>query len=95
MGGNTESVKDELQAKTDKDLSNGEYQKELYTRNVDMQSILGDELRELAEKRATTIKNYLVNSNKIDTKKIILQEIKTLNDSQGNHVATELEIEVK
>ena len=95
MGGNTESLKDELKAKTDKDLSNGEYQKELYTRCVDMQSILGDELRELAEKRATTIKNYLLKSNKIDAKKIILQEIKILNDSQGNHVVTELKIEVK
>ncbi len=60
-----------------------------------MQSILGDELRELAEKRATTIKNYLLKSNKIDAKKIILQEIKILNDSQGNHVVTELKIEVK
>jgi hypothetical protein len=50
---NTESIKDELQAKTDKDLSNGEYQKELYTRSVDMQSILGDKLRELARNKNT------------------------------------------
>jgi ribosomal protein S8 len=95
MGGNTESLKDELKAKNSKNPTNGEYQKELYSRCVDMQSILGDELRELAQKRASVIQNYLAKSNRMDSEKISFEEIEILNNSNEKYVATELKIGVK
>jgi hypothetical protein len=94
-GGDPESLKDELKAKNSKNPTNGEYQKELYSRCVDMQSILGDELRDLAQKRASTIQNYLVKGNRVNSGKILFEEIEILNKSDEKYVATELKIGVK
>ncbi|MDD5373006.1 MAG: DUF748 domain-containing protein [Sulfurimonas sp.] len=94
-GGDIKSLLDELRAKTGRELSNGEYQKELYTRCINAQIVAEGELNELADKRAKIIQNYLAETKKIDVKKVILDKAKSVSDSQENLVKTALKIEVK
>lgn len=95
LGGNIDSLKNELVKKMQKGFSGVEYQKELYSKCVDMQSILGDELRDLAQKRAFVIREYLVVSNKMNPDKITIQETQILNKANEKYVVSELKIEVK
>lgn len=93
-GGDIKSLQDELRAKTGREFSNGEYQKELYVRCINAQNVAEDELNELADKRAKIIQNYLA-AKKIDVKKIIVHEAKSVSSSQDGLVGTALKIEVK
>jgi hypothetical protein len=62
---------------------------------TDAQSVSPDELKELANKRAKAIQEYLVQTKSIESSRVVLHEVKEVNDSDEKWVKTALEIEVK
>lgn len=95
LGGDIARFREELKAKTNEEISQNRYQRELYLKCVDLQNILQSELVALANKRALSIQNYLIQNNRTESQKIILNEIETLNDSDEKYIASELKIVVK
>ncbi|OHE00148.1 MAG: hypothetical protein A2W82_02770 [Sulfurimonas sp. RIFCSPLOWO2_12_36_12] len=89
------ALKEELEKKYKKEVFTAEYQKGLLAICTDAQSVSPDELRELANKRARVIGEYLVQTKNIDSSRVTLHEVKEMDDADEKWVKTALEIEVK
>lgn len=89
------ALKEELEKKYKKEVFKDEYQKGLLAICTDAQSVSPDELKELANKRAKAIQEYLVQTKSIENSRVVLHEAKEVNDSDEKWVRTVLEMEVK
>lgn len=94
-GGNVKALKNEVEKSVKENMFSVAYQKELLVKCVEVQSVSSDELKELADKRAKVIQDYLVVSKNIDAQRLLPREAKEVGSSQNNMVGAALEIEVK
>ncbi|MBW6489116.1 DUF748 domain-containing protein [Sulfurimonas sp.] len=89
------AIKMELEKKYKKELFKSEYQKELLLVCSDAQSVSPEELKELADKRAKTIREYLVLTKNIESSRVVLHEPKEISGAEEKWVENELKIEVR
>lgn len=94
-GGDIKIVQDELRAKLGMDFSDKEYQKELYERALNTQSISDSELLELADIRAKNIITYLSSSMGIDAKRVVQSETKEIQSTQDELIELPLKLLAK
>ena len=71
------------------------YQNALVKETTQMQVLLPQELQALASKRATLLKEYLVNLRGIDSYKIVIKDVQNVEEEKESWVRTKMEIEVK
>jgi len=71
------------------------YLQALIKETTKMQIVLPQELEDLATKRASVLKEYLVRVKGLDDEKIILHNVKNIDENIENFVRTQVEIMVK
>ena len=72
-----------------------EYQKLLIEKCLSFQIVPDSELKEIALKRATGIKNYLVESKSIDEKRINILDVTLVEDENDEWIKSKITIEIK
>lgn len=92
---NIELLKSEVEKKYQKELFKLEYQRALFEMCTQMQSVSDEELRALAEIRAKSLKDYLIQTKNIEPARVIVQEVKARDDSKEKWVKSALKIEIK
>ncbi|MDD5157902.1 DUF748 domain-containing protein [Sulfurimonas sp.] len=89
------AIKESVKKRVKEDAVASEYQKELFEKCLNTQAVSSDELRNMANKRAKTIWDYLVVAKRNSADRVLLKEIKEINEKDGDFVKTELKIEIK
>ncbi len=89
------AIRGDAEKRYEKELFKSEYQKELLAACAEAQSVSPEELKELADKRAKTIAEYLINVKSIDASRVLLHEAKEMSGADDKWVESALEIEVK
>ncbi|QOY52049.1 DUF748 domain-containing protein [Candidatus Sulfurimonas baltica] len=91
-----EGFKSELKKRYEKEsIFDTQYEKELTARCRELQIVTLDELKDLANKRALSIKEYLVQIKNIDSLRVFVNEVKEAQESDDKWIQTPLNIEVK
>ena len=90
-----EKIEDALDEKYSGDEFDAKYLKAAYEACIAAQKVSKEELKNLANTRVQNLINYLTLESKIDTKRIIKNEILQIEDSTNNTVKTKLQIDVK
>ena len=88
-------LKSEIEKKYPQELFATEYQKALFQKCTQMQSVSAQELKELGEERAKMLSNYLVQIKNIEPSRVVLQETKARDDSKEKWIKSSLKIEIK
>ncbi|QOY54602.1 DUF748 domain-containing protein [Candidatus Sulfurimonas marisnigri] len=77
------------------DIFDVEYQKALAARCIELQIVSLIELKDLAKKRALSIKEYLVQSKSIDPLRVLIKEVKEAQERDEKWIQAPLKIEVQ
>lgn len=88
-------LKGEIEKKYQKELFKLEYQKALFEKCTQMQTLSDEELIVLAKARAETLTNYLIQTKNIEKSRVVKEEIKARSDSKEKWVKSTLKIEIK
>ncbi len=88
-------LKSEIEKKYPQELFATEYQKALFQKCTQMQSVSAQELKELGEERAKMLSNYLVQIKNIEPSRVVLQETKARDDSKEKWIKSSLKIEIR
>lgn len=89
------AIKEEIKKRVKEEMVVSAYQKELFEQCLSVQSVSLDELKTMADKRAKIIWDYLVISKKNNAQRVLIKEIKEIDEKNGDFVKTELKIEMK
>lgn len=92
---NISLLKSDIEKKYQKDLYKLEYQRALFEKCTQKQSVSDEELKALADARAITISNYLTQTKDVEPSRVLVQEIKARSDSKERWVKSTLKIEIK
>ncbi len=88
-------LKSEIEKKYPQELFATEYQKALFQKCTQMQSVSAQELKELGEERAKILSNYLIQTKNIEASRVVLQETKARDDSKEKWIKSSLKIEIR
>ncbi|HUH42057.1 MAG TPA: DUF748 domain-containing protein [Sulfurimonas sp.] len=89
------ALKSETEKKNQNELFKLEYEKALFEKCTQMQSVNDEELRELADIRAQSIANYLIQTKNIEPSRVLVEDAKARSDSKERWVKSSLKIEIK
>ncbi|MFA5461661.1 MAG: DUF748 domain-containing protein [Sulfurimonas sp.] len=89
------ALKSEAEKKNQNELFKLEYEKALFEKCTQMQSVNDEELRELADIRAQSIANYLIQTKNIEPSRVLVEDVKARSDSKERWVKSSLKIEIK
>ena len=91
-----QKLQEEMKKKlSDETKYENEYKEILFAKTIELESVSQDELDNLAKSRAKALKEYLMNTKAIDTKRIIVDKIIPTQEENDTFVKTELKIIVK